>query len=282
MCTIGTVFDGSAIHTFKQCDLIPITAFNEPETREGQGSVTSYIALTRGDGSGRIWAGVNSAGVSFVAADAYATSANYYTTDAQSAALFEAYEKSIRCHATAIDAAEHLSAFYQDMGDGTPFPAPDISLFSGWVDPEQTQAVSIFLEYMPRPYNHLPVRRIVRQDGFFASTNHFRIQPEAITYPANHSTYLRLSRAETILQQNPSRQGIISLLTDQYYGKCELSICRETDYVGQEFHTQATALFTAAPGSAPICEYQVNGNPLTNPLRTYKGASHDRRHHRPE
>lgn len=274
MCTIGAVFDGVQIHTFKQCDLIPVTSFNEPETCIGSNGVASYVALTRGTGTGRrIWSGINSSGVSFVAADAYTTSANYYTTDGQVSALFAAYEASISSHTTATDAANSLAAFYQDMGDGTAFPAPDISLITGWADAAQTQPLSIFIEYMPCPYSHASVRQIVRTVGHFASTNHFRIQPEAISYPANHSTYLRLSRAEMILQQDPSHAGIVSVLSDQYYGACELSICRETAYIGQEFHTQATALFTATPGDAPVTQYQVNGNPLTNPLQTYQRAT---------
>jgi len=273
MCTIGTVFDGQRIHTFKQCDLIPITLFNTPETRVGKDGVTSYVALTRGEGAGRLWAGTNSAGVSFVAADAYTTSANYYASDTEVAALFEAYEKSVSSFTTATAAADYLTAFYCDMGNGIAFPAPDISLLTGWADAAQTQPISIFLEYMPRPYLHASVRRIIRTDGHFASTNHFRIQPEAISYPANHSTYLRLNRAETILQNDPTQSGVLTVLRDQYYGRCELSICRETDYPGQEFQTQATALFSAGPAGAPICDYQVNGNPRTNPLQTYRGTA---------
>lgn len=273
MCTIGAVFEGGKIHTFKQCDLIPVTDFNHPVVRAGTGGVDSYVAMTRGPDQGRLWAGVNSSGVAFVAADAYTTSANYYATDAQTSALFDAYEESIRAYTTASDAATFLADFYRTMGGAGAFPAPDISLFAGWSDSAQTQPVSILLEYMPRPYLHAPVREIVRHDGFFAQTNHFRIQPEAISYPANHSTYLRLARAEAILQQTPSHAGIVSVLTDQYYGWCELSICRETNYVGEEYHTQATALFTAEAGCAPITEFQVNGNPRTNPLQTFQEAS---------
>ncbi|MEI8633347.1 hypothetical protein P4S72_17350 [Vibrio sp. PP-XX7] len=70
----------------------------------------------------------------------------------------------------------------------------------------------------------------------------------SVNYPANHSTYLRLRRAEAILQEKPCEAGIRLLLTDQYYGKTELSVCRETEYVGQEFHAQAAALFTATRG----------------------------------
>lgn len=268
MCTIGTVFDGNTIHTFKQCDLISVTTFNTPDVRTGSNGVNSYIAMTR-QGSSGIWAGVNDAGVAFVAADTYTTTAaNYYTSAQQVEALFAAYEASISSHTTATAAAQSLIDFYQTMGGNTPFPAPDISMISGWADPQKTQPISIFIEYMPNPYNQASVRLIKRADGFFASTNNFRLQPDAVHYPANHSTYLRLQRAETILQADPTHHGIKTLLTDQYYGKTELSICRETDYLGIEFHTQATALFSVSTSNS-VCEYQINGNPKNNPIAVF-------------
>lgn len=276
MCTIGVVFSGGNICTFKQCDLIPVTQFNEPVVRPGGNGVGTYVAMTR-QGSDGIWAGVNDAGVSFVAADSYTTtSAEYYATSAQSAALFAAYEASISSFTTAPEAAAYLSGFYQNMGGGkrvTPFPAPDIAMITGWQDAAKTTLVAIFIEYMPNPYNQNSVRTIERTDGYFASTNNFRIQPDSVNYPANHSTYLRLRRAEGILQGNPSANGIKTLLTDQYYGKTELSICRETAYIGVEFHTQATALFTVSAGAKPVCEYQINGNPKSNPLKVFNGSN---------
>ena len=54
MCTIGAVFNGDNILTFKQCDLIPVTVFNEPDVRVGSNGVGSYIAMTR-QGSSGIW-----------------------------------------------------------------------------------------------------------------------------------------------------------------------------------------------------------------------------------
>ncbi|WP_370980764.1 hypothetical protein [Agaribacterium sp. ZY112] len=272
MCTIGVVFNGNQINTFKQCDLIPVTTFNEPEVRSGYNGVTSYIAMTR-QGSDGIWAGSNSSGVAFVAADSYTTTAaNYSTTSAQVEALFAAYEKSISSYSSATEAAASLIEFYKTMGTGTPFPAPDISLISGWKDAKKTQPISIFIEYMPNPYNQESVRVIQRTDGFFASTNNFRLQPDSVNYPANHSTYLRLRRAETILESNPTINGIKTLLSDQYYGPTELSICRETDYIGAEFHTQATSIFSASADGSATCEYQINGNPRTNPLTSFNGS----------
>ena len=270
MCTIGAVFCNGQICTFKQCDLIPVTVFNEPEIRPGKNGVCTYTAMTR-QGSKGLWAGINDTGVGFVAADSYTTTAaNYYTTSDQADALFAAYETSISSHTNAIDAAMYLSNFYQDMGDGNPFPAPDISMITGWQDEAKTQPIAIFIEYMPNPYNRNSVRTIERTDGYFASTNNFRLQPDSVNYPANHSTYLRLRRAEMLLQQNPNSNGVRTLLKDQYYGKTELSICRETTYIGQEFHTQATVVFTASVTAEPMCEYQINGNPMNNPLKAFK------------
>lgn len=263
MCTIGVVMDQSNIVTFKQCDLIPTVNFRLPETRRGTRDVEAYIALSRGEGEGHMWSGVNSNGVAFVAADAYTTSSLYNVTPEQTEALFSAYEDSVRGCSSPREAAARLSKFYL-----AGFPAPDIALYSGWEDsPSGRIPVAIFLEYMPNPSNQSPVRQIVRHEGYFVSTNHFRLQPESITYPSNHSTYLRLNRAETILQSSPNKDGVLELLRDQYYGPTELSICRETDYQGQEFHTQATSVFTV--GGSIECEYQINGNPKDNPLRRY-------------
>lgn len=270
MCTIGTVFAGGKVSTFKQCDLIPVTTFKSPEVRAGGNGVGKYLAMTR-QGTAGIWAGQNDHGVAFVAADAYTTTAaNYATSSEQVAALFAAYEASISQYTNAVDAANSLIAFYQGKGGGKPFPAPDIALITGWADQKKTRPVAIFIEYMPNPFNQNSVRMITRTDGFFVSTNNFRLQPESVNYPANHSTYLRLDRAEKILQADPTERGIRTLLSDQYFGQTELSICRETEYVGLEFHTQATALFSASENEQ-TCAYQINGNPRTNPLRLFSG-----------
>lgn len=265
MCTIGAVFSQGQIITFKQCDLVPTVVFNDPEKRPGAGGVESYLAFTRGPQHGRMWAGSNSSGVGFVAADAY-TNTRYDAPDDQTDALFAAYEDSLRRGLTAMDAASIVTDFYLGRQSGVPFPAPDICLHTGWEDEERTRPIAIFTEYTPGPCNQSAVRQIIRRDGFFVSTNHFRIQPDAVEYRDNHSTYLRLGRAEAILQQNPTLEGVLRVLRDQYYGETELSICRETAYPGQEFRTQATAVLIAAP-TGSRCLYQINGNPIDNPLR---------------
>lgn len=267
MCTIGVLFNEGNIFTFKQCDLIPSVQFNEPEYLNIHAQ--EYISLNRGSNdSKRMWAGVNSVGLSFVAADAYTESALYNLTKEDTDSLFEAYESSINKFTNPIDASKFLEDFYLGTDRmNQAFPAPDIVMHTGYKD---NNPIAVFLEYMPGPYNRKSVRRIIREDGYFVSTNHFRIQPEAITYPYNHSTYLRLSRAESILQSNPTLEGVRNLLKDEYYGETELSICRSTSYTGQEFYTQASVIFNVSLRQKPICEYQINGNPKNNPLKEFK------------
>jgi hypothetical protein len=173
--------------------------------------------------------------------------------------LFNAYEKSVAYCNTARDAANLLQEFYM-TGQGGLFPGPDIALHADGTE-------IVFTEYTPGPNKHAAVREVVVTREFFASTNHFRVQPDAVIYPANHSTYLRLARAEGILETDPSYNGIVSVLTDQYYGASELSICRVAEYQG-EYFTQATAIFSAT-GSLEL-HYQINGNPLTNELRLFQ------------
>lgn len=257
MCTIGAVFADSGVYTFKQCDLTKPTGFYDPEIR--QGKLCPYKAFYR-DGRPGIWAGINQEGVAFTAADAY-TNTDYPAAEVDINALFNAYEQSVSSCATARDAANLLQDFYRNYKSskgGKGFPAPDIALHSD-------RKNIIFTEYTPANFNQDPVREIVVTEGFFASTNHFRIQFDAVDYEKNHSTYLRLGRASLALEKDPSKNGILSLLTDEYYGKTELSICRFAQF-GGEYYTQATALLVNLPGFVS-CEYQVNGNPKDNPLK---------------
>lgn len=259
MCTIGAVFDDQGVHLFKQCDLTSKTTFHPPAVKFGR---IPYIAMTR-DGRPGLWAGMNQAGVCFVAADSY-TNRTYQVEDADVNRLFTAYEQSVANGATARQAADMLQAFYLSDNGGQGFAAPDIAMHA-----DATQA--IFTEYTPGPQQHRAVREVVVKRGFFASTNHFRVQPDAVVYPANHSTYLRLARAETILEKTPTLDGVRAVLTDQYYGPSELSICRVAEFPG-EYFTQATAVFSAGPAGL-ASEYQIGGNPLTNPLRPFDVAA---------
>lgn len=258
MCSIGAVFVSGGVYLYKQCDLTLKKEFHDPVVRHAR---LPYLAMTR-EGRPGLWAGLNAGGVAFVAADAY-TNRTYETPDAAVNALFNAYESSIANATSARDAADALEHFYLAGYLNALFPGPDIALFA---DAKQ----AIFIEFTPGSNNHNPIREVVVNRGFFASTNHFRVQPDAVVYESNHSTYLRLERAETILQKDPTHDGIMNLLIDRYYGPSELSVCRVAQYPG-EYFTQATVLFGAKPG-ALSCEYQVNGNPLDNPLRAFNSS----------
>lgn len=252
MCSIGSVFTSDGVYVYKQCDLTVTKQFYEPEIRFG---AAPYIAMTR-QGRPGIWAGLNRNGVSFVAADAY-TNRTYDTPDDAVDALFAAYEASVANSGSAREAAKILESFYRSGYKQALFPGPDIALFAD-------ASEAIFIEYTPGPCNHDPIREITVNKNFFASTNHFRLQPDAVVYDANHSTYLRLARAETILEKDPNHTGIMNLLVDQYYGPSELSICRVQEYPG-EYFTQATVVFS----SRLTCEYQINGNPIDHHLHPF-------------
>lgn len=258
MCTIGVVFASTGVHVFKQCDLTSTKKFYPPELKTGTGHYP-FLAMTR-EGRPGLWAGMNCKGVSFVAADAY-TNRTYEVPDAAVNDLFNAYEQTLANAETAREAADALQAFYNTYNQNQGFPGPDIVLHA-----DETQA--IYTEYTPGPNLHRAVREIVTTQGAFASTNHFRIQPDAVVYSANHSTYLRLVRAEAILEKDPTHEGIVNVLCDQYYGQSELSICRIAEFPG-EYFTQATALFSMSPAGL-ACEFQINGNPRSNPLQPCK------------
>ena len=279
MCTIGTTFGKTVVRSFKQCDLTEQTTFHPPQERIGQ--VGRYIAMTRVGRLG-LWAGGNERGVTFTAADNYTLSLEIgdnktiYTPRLTSSniepnndvdSLFYAYEKAVADYDNAGDAAAFLSDFYLngDIKYPGPFSSPDIALFS---DLKQ----SIYIEYSPTgDFTFDKLGKIINQTGkpevktlsvdigYFTSTNNCRLFNTAVTYPMNPSTYLRLTRAELLLQQDQSFAGIHQLLSDQYYGKTELSICREAAQSGQ-YYTQASVVFSASPDGLE-CDYVINGNP---------------------
>ncbi|SFC07502.1 carcinine hydrolase/isopenicillin-N N-acyltransferase family protein [Pseudoalteromonas denitrificans] len=244
MCTIGTIINNHTNISFKQCDLEVLTDFIQPEICNGSGDIL-YLPFTR-TGSKGAWAGVNNFGVSFVAADSYLAKNGLLTSVDQD--IFAAYTKIISQYKTAKDAAEYMVSFYKT------FMQPDILLIS------DAQS-SYFIEA-----NQGSVECIERKQGHFASTNHFRILPDAVDYQQNHSTYLRLQRAESILEHTPTNSGVFNVLSDQYFGKTVLSVCRvneQTPVQEAPYFTQATAIFYA-DGKTVSCAYQLNGNPNTN------------------
>lgn len=287
MCTIGCVYSEGAFYTFKQCDLTQQTLFYEPEIVSG--SAGPYIAFRR-QGRPGIWSGVNYNGVCFVAADYY-TNADPGSIDAEASGkflatnthldanddvdrLFKAYESSIADHPNAQSAVAFLTDWYLYHGNTTDpqhpnFRYPDIALLAD-------DKYGIFIEYYPGDDQITPrVKTLTAQgnaagrvNGWFASTNHARMFTQTVDYPKNHSTYLRLARAEALLNLTPTQDGVKQVLYDQYYGQTELSICRVANAPG-EYYTQATVILSMGPTWVGA-EYQINGNPRVNPYSFIK------------
>jgi hypothetical protein len=248
MCTIGNVFLKSGNASFKQCDLKPKTEFLPPQIVKGEGPI-EYLPFRRirDDASTPCWAGINNFGISFVAADAY-TNEEYSIDDEWVKKLFIHYEKTIASCRNATDAGNIMESFYRSG-----FPAPDIIHITD-------TSKAIFMEYSPNKGDL--IGRVERENGFFASTNHFRILADAIKFEKNHSTYLRLARTEAILQSDPSLRGIFSVLSDRYFGDTDLSVCRIRSKKNQ-FYTQASVIFIIQ-NECIDCAYIVNGNPKEN------------------
>jgi hypothetical protein len=285
MCTIGATLSSNTVITFKQCDLTDPTTFEPPQKRTG--SAGPYVAMTR-DGRPGLWAGGNSHGVCFTAADNYTRSINAAgqphslirtsTHQGESSpvdALFAAYEAAVADHTSAADAANALSHFYVN-GNAShegPFPAADIAIFA---DP----STIIYMEYSPvgdftfdgrgdivSATGTPSVRTVERDHGHFVSTNNARLFNTCVTYPMNQSTYLRLERASALMREDDGVGGIHRLLSDQYYGPTDRSICRVAREPGQ-YYTQASVIFvgTLHPADGLVdleCQYVINANPRT-------------------
>lgn len=277
MCTIGNAFyemNGIGVQSvFKQCDLIKKTSFIDPSVLTDNVTGIRYVPFTRHKCNDTpAWAGINEYGVSFVAADSYIDSRKAdrcKSTEKKNASVFEMYLEIIKSFKTAEEAVKMAKEFYENKiyADCTD-PLTDILLIS---DADNM--------YFIETVNKI-VRIIHRTSGHFASTNHCRMFFEAAPYEENHSTYLRLDRAEKILQSNPNIDGIGDLLRDSYYGKTVWSVCRYANQGESEnvsgsdtssgeikedmFYTQAAVIFTvektAADKPRVICEYVLNGN----------------------
>ncbi|MCM1525431.1 MAG: hypothetical protein NC120_13360 [Ruminococcus sp.] len=258
---------------FKQCDLTESTTFIDPSVLTDNVTGIRYVPFTRhkcNDTS--VWAGINEYGVSFVAADSYIDSRkkdSCKSSERKNASVFEMYLEIIKSFKTAEEAVKMAKEFYENKiyADCTD-PLTDILLIS---DSDNM--------YFIETVNKI-VRIIHRTGGHFASTNHCRMFFEAAPYEENHSTYLRLDRAEKILQSNPNIKGIGELLRDSYYGETVWSVCRYANQGELEnvsgsatssgeikedmFYTQAAVIFTIEKTDADkprvICEYVLNGN----------------------
>lgn len=262
MCTIGVTSHQERIIVFKQCDLQKKVTFYKPEIRNEIDNI-QYFAFTRQNSEG-LWAGVNNYGVCFVAADSYMQGKPVSTYErhgggASASDIFTKYEQIVSQCKNAKQAVEMMCAFYRT------FDEPDILMIC-----DRTH--QFFMETNQR--NPLVVQLFEKnfeQNKYFVSTNHFRFLHGGITFPENHSTYLRLQRAESILQQKPNEAGVNELLKDQYYGPSVLSVCRENRVCpeGEEgYFTQATAYFVLEKDIRKQIQanYQINDNPRYNSL----------------
>jgi hypothetical protein len=239
MCTLGSVVEPGRVLTFKQCDLPRPTRFWPPEIHHGR---FAYLAFGREGGRGP-WAGMNEHGVAFVTADAYLDREHAAAIEPQRDP-FEGYVRIVAEHERAGEAVDAMISFYEEAG------VPDILLVS--------DAEGAFLvEYDPRG----GARVLPCSEGWIASANHFRMLPGAIPFEEDPSTYLRLARAEELLEEDASLAGIHKLLCDQHFGASERSICRVADREG-DHSTQAAVVFRVEGGRVS-CNYWLNGNVRT-------------------
>jgi len=267
MCTIGNSFweqSGFLNNTvFKQCDLVDPTVFLNPVKKTSQAGI-DYVAFTRNRGDlTPAWAGVNEYGVCFVAADSYLkkNEKGLWKTIENAPTVFDMYLRIITDYKTARDAVAMAKDFYEtvDYSDDL----TDILMIG---DSHET----FFIETLNKE-----VRIVRRTNGHFASTNHCRMFYGTAPYDQNHSTFLRLNRAEALLNKRDDNTGIGDLLRDSYYGKTVWSVCRYKSVTDADieivestdedmFYTQACVMFTIMPKevSLPrvVCEFVTNGN----------------------
>ncbi len=258
MCTIGNLKAADACRvTFKQCDLSNKVTFYCPEVKTDATTGIRYVAFMR-EGSSGAWCGVNEWGVAFVAADSYVDQDGNLQSVA--ADIFTKYLSIITDFRSAREAADMMADFYYKE-----FTSPDILMIT-----DATEA--FFIEAADGQ-----VVMTQRCDGFFASTNHFRMVYGAAPYRQNHSTYLRLQRAESILQANPTAEGVKAVLSDRYYGDSVWSVCRSNTLTAPQeepYFTQASAIFhvtVVESGKVQVdCDYVINGNPANTPWKRWK------------
>lgn len=278
MCTIGSTFyrvnEVNVQSVFKQCDLVTPTEFLTPVVKtavnkNGDANTPEtirYVAFTRVKGDKYpAWAGVNEYGVSFVAADSYLDKNKQNVAEnflENSNTVFDMYLRIITSYTAAKEAAMMAKEYYETVDYGAVLT--DILLIAD-------EKEMYFIETVNKK-----VRIIQREIGHFVSTNHCRMFYEAVPYEQNHSTYLRLDRAEKILQGRADINGIGDLLRDSYYGKTVWSVCRYASLTGVDvekdsaeeemYYTQAAVIFTVKPcsglGGKPevVCEYVLNNN----------------------
>ncbi len=257
MCTIGIVYRKSTMIIFEQCDLDKETLFYEPKIKNNKD--IKYMSFER-EGIQGSWCGVNNYGVSFVAADSFVKGEDNYLHNSASkvedSSIFKAYESIISNFKSAKEAVEFMKNFYAT------FYNPDILIIS---DRKESYYIESYhgevVEALLAPEFH---------PQYFVSTNHFRFIHGGVSFEENHSTYLRLKRAEEMLLEDCSINGVKKLLKNQYYGKSVMSICRSSNICPKgeaAYNTQAAVMFVVNNNCNDISTYyEINGNPKDNKL----------------
>ncbi len=237
---------------FEQCDLNERRLFHEPKIKNKKD--ISYMSFEREDIEGT-WCGINNYGVGFVSADCYVkdSKGTFLINDDN---VYKAYENIISNYKTAGEAVEFIKKFYSaSLSKGILIVSDKKESY--YIESYNGEVIIVLLtpEFNPR---------------YLVSTNHFRFIHEEVPFKENHSTYLRLTRAEDMLLKDCSLNGVKNLLKDQYYGRSVMSICRESDIcpVGEEMYTtQATVIFLVNNNCNDIgVSYQINGNPEKNKM----------------
>lgn len=255
MCTIGTVYRKSTMVIFKQCDLDKKTLFYEPKIKCNKD--IRYLSFER-EGIEGPWCGINNYGVGFAAADSYVKDTKKYLhnsiSEVKDDTIFKAYENIISRFKTAKEAVKFMKDFYSR------FLSADILIISDKKESYYIEsyngeviAVKFIPEFHPK---------------YFIASNHFRFIHGAVNFEENHSTYLRLNRAEEMLLADCSVNGVKELLKDEYYGKSVLSICRSSEICprGEDlYNTQAAAILVVNNNCNDISTYyEINGKPKDN------------------
>lgn len=249
MCTIGVVYRKSTLIIFKQYDSNEEILFNEPLIKEKND--IRYMSFEKQGVKGS-WCGINNYGVGFTSSTPYISkSKNTMSGKFSNNNLFEAYENIISSYKTAKEAVEYIKGFFKS------FLEPNILIVS---DKDESYYIEgyngeiIAVRYTPEFHSR-----------YFVASNLFRFIKNAVSFEENHSTYLRLNRAEDMLLRDCSINGVIELLKDQYYGNSVMSICRSNEVClekEEKSYTQASVIFIVNNNSKDISTYyNINGNP---------------------
>lgn len=222
MCTIGAVINKKTI-LFKNCDLIKITHFYNPEVRQGK---YKYIAFSR-KGRPGIWAGINEKRLGIVAADAY-TKDKYKLKPHTANKIFKAYEKLVADFPNLKTGEKFLKNYYLRK-----IRVPDLIIIA---DKKSAEVIEF------TPPNKWITKKIKK--GFLVRSNHFILSAGAVKREDDLSTYIRYETAYNLLSKIKTLiNGIKNLSKNHQSGPGINSICRHGKKNG--YKTQASTIMVA-------------------------------------